>query len=161
MKQWIGRGILLVVLIAGGMWAWTNKDQFLNPEPFEKGKCTWYVYQKAKKAGWKLEFNQIVGLQAKMWPERTKNGTMVMEPEAGAVAIFDSWSGNSFGHVGYVESADATGFTMSFVDFPAGTKSASLDGVEVKRAHVTVSEDQARIEGFSQPLTLVGYMKKK
>lgn len=161
MKLWVGRAGFLIVLVAVGAALWFNKDRFLNPEPFPKGKATWYVYHKAKNNGWRLKFNQALGIQANMWPARLTNSTLTSDAEKGSIAVFDSWKGNSFGHVGYVIEAGSGTFVMTFVDFPYGEPAGNLDGVPILKANVTYSGDQARIPGSEETFTLVGFLKQK
>src|ERR1043166_7547695 len=72
------------------------------------GECTWYALERANQNGWEIKFDVNWGRHARNWWEKVQNAERSDQPVPGSIMVLDSWKGNPYGHVAYVEQVENT-----------------------------------------------------
>jgi hypothetical protein len=125
-KMVLGAAVLFAAMVTTAYAAWTG-----SPNGFAVGQCTWFADGRCAESGWRLNFSQNSGRDARRWYDLVTNGQRVANPRNGAIMVLDSWSGNSAGHVAYVEAITNGGrWRVSHANWSGGTKSRVLQGVQ-------------------------------
>ena len=111
----------------------TSPNKLLEPQ------CTWFVDIKANESGRRLVFSRTWGRDARLWPELLVGIQCANGPQVNCIAVFDSLntppsetSPAGAGHVAWIESITATGFTVLHSSF-AGTMVGTVNGVPINR----------------------------
>jgi len=155
------------ILIGGlalvfGVVLWTKIVRYQVPRELPVGECTWYADNRAKEAGWDLEFRQHFGRDARKWGDMVANATLVQEPKVGSLMVLDSWGSNPYGHVAYVEEvADAEHFTVTHANMMVGVKIVARNGVPIRKVDVVKSGSSVSFGEGKASYKLIGFLVKK
>ena len=147
---------------------WLRKSHYRNmfvghhaKNSFNKGQCTWYAFDRAKQSGWRLRFDQSYGRNAKDWPLRVVNASLVASPAPGEIMVVDAWPGNPYGHVAYVEEViDSDHWTVSHANMSVGDAFGVLDGFTIRTASVTRSGSSISFENKGYSLKISGFLSR-
>lgn len=124
-----------------------------------KGQCTWYAWERAREAGWKIRFDVPYNRHAKNWWVKVTNGSKGQAPRAGSVMILGAWPGNPYGHVGYVESVrDNDHWTITHANFGVGDYVGNRDNIPYYRAECERTERGIRLTQDGRDFPLVGFV---
>src|ERR1043165_5144530 len=112
-----------------------SRPQYHSQSTLPHGECTWYAFERANEAGWRIRFDKPYGRHARAWWEKVANAQHSFEPTAGSIMVMDAWPGNPYGHVAYVESVSEDGtWVISHANLGVGSQSRILDGTPVFKA---------------------------
>lgn len=156
-----GGAAFIAVLAVGGVVLTRPALRKMLPKPLPKGECTWYAWQRAAESGWEIKFDLPYGRHAKYWPKRVINASLVATPKKGDLMILDSWPGNPYGHVVYVEEVRSPRkVVVTHANMRGGSESRKLDGVTVRRAEVDLVKGGAVFNDGAKPLLLIGFLRR-
>lgn len=134
-----------------------------SPNGFSKGQCTWWTDGRANENGWRLKFAQSYGRDASKWWSLVTNAGQSQYGLKGNIMVLAPWQGNSYGHVGVVESsvkADSS-WKVSHANWNAGSAYRTVEGVQIRLASVSkVSPGRVSFGGASS-YPLRGFLYKK
>lgn len=132
-----------------------------NP-PFATGQCTWYADKRAAETGWNLQFSKNSGRDAKNWWEMVTNANRGQDPRGGAILVLDGGSGlPPQGHVGYVESANGSNFTITHANFSQQRVVRTLDKVSIYEATFVKVNGGVRLSNGRTVYKLKGFLYRQ
>lgn len=128
-------------------------------KPLERGQCTWFAFERAREAGWTIEFDKPYGRHARAWWEKVTNGERGSEPRPGAIMVLDAWPGNPYGHVGYVERVEsASVWHVTHANYAIGQPDGAREGVPILRVKCELSPAGVELDGSGRSLPLRGFV---
>jgi surface antigen len=126
---------------------------------FSRGQCTWYVYLRAQERGWLLHFDQPYNRHGRNWWEKVVNANQNHEPTVGSVMVMDSWAGNPYGHVTYVEEIKNNNeWVITHCNLNLGKEEKALFGEKVFKAVCKRAGDEILFEGYHQRFKIRGFL---
>jgi surface antigen len=135
-----------------------------SPNNFPKGQCTWYVDGKVKESsGWILKFSQSSGRDAYKWWDMVTNANKGQSGYKGDIMVFNKWSGNSYGHVAFVESSTpGSKWNITHANWKTGSSVRTIENYPIYAAtFVKGNSGYVKLSGGSAQYPLRGFLYKK
>jgi len=140
---------------------WFKVIRYTLPRPLPVGQCTWYAAERAAESGWKINFRQQFGRDAKNWAALVSNATIENFPTPGSLLVLDAWPGNPYGHVAYVESvSEPNKITITHCNMSAGEEIAERQGATVRKCEVNLTGNFAQFNGSKSKFKVIGFLKR-
>jgi surface antigen len=125
----------------------------------QRGQCTWYAHQRTQDVGWRLRFSAPHGRHARAWWDMVVNAERGDEPRAHSVMVLDSWPGNPYGHVAFVEQVQGPEhWTITHANFALGRPSSPRAGVPIYRTEVARVAGGVRLANGEAVYPLRGFL---
>lgn len=127
-----------------------NKTVGWSPNGFLSGQCTWFVDGTANENGWLIQFSQSYGRNGWTWYDLVTNATRSSNPQVGSIMVFNTWSGNPYGHVAWVTGVSGNNITV---------RHANWDGKGSVRTDTFVKNGSGvKVLGGSKTYPVRGYL---
>jgi surface antigen len=140
-------------LIRGSAWS---------PNNLPKGECTWYVDGRAKETGWNLKFSANYGRYANYWWTMVTNAKQGQLGYSGDIMVLNSWKGNSYGHVAFVESSTpGSSWNVTHANWKTGKPTNTIEKQSIYKATFVKSGSSVQLSGTGSKYPLLGFLYKK